>query len=127
MSGRRDRGSASVLTLVMASVLLATAVGAGIIGGAFVAHRQAAAAADLAALTGAVALQRGEDPCAAAVRVAARNQAQVTRCAVTGAEVQLSVAVRPRSPILTAVLGGDPLAARARAGPASDHPAPTSW
>ena len=63
-------------------------------GGVLVAERRAQAAADLAALAGASAAQRGEDACGAASRMAALNAARIASCAVDGAggrEVVVSV------------------------------------
>jgi secretion/DNA translocation related TadE-like protein len=77
------------------------------------AHRRAQAAADLAALAGAGALQAGRDSCVAAADVAGRNHARLTGCVIDGDDVVVEVAVpAPR------VLGSVPdLPARARAGP----------
>jgi secretion/DNA translocation related TadE-like protein len=76
------------------------------------AHRRAQAAADLASLAGASALQRGPDPCAEAARIAGRQGAGVTRCVVDGLAVVVATAV-----LLPPVLGGAEVPARARAGP----------
>lgn len=119
MTGRvSQRGSATVWTLV-ACVLLGLAATGGAVGGAvLVAHREAGAAADLAALAGAAALQEGREGCAAAGTVAVANDARLVSCAVAGAEVR--VVVRSGVEALGHLLDVD---ARARAGPA---PAPAS-
>ena len=77
-------------------------------------HRVAQSAADLAALAGAAALQRGDDGCAAAGSVAAANGARLAGCHTEGSDVVVRTVVDgPRW------LGqpGD-LEAEARAGPA---------
>ena len=56
-------------------------------------HRRAQAAADLAALSGAAALQRGRDACIEVDRVAEANAAIVTSCWVEGEDVSVSVRV----------------------------------
>jgi secretion/DNA translocation related TadE-like protein len=78
------------------------------------AHRQAQAAADLASLAGAAALQRGADPCASASAIAGRQRATVSACRADGSALSVTAAVR-----LPRMLGGGQVLARARAGPAS--------
>ena len=97
MSVRRRRDEAGVVTstvLVVASALAVLAV-VGVTGGqVLVAHRQAGSAADLGALAGAVALQRGEDACAAARRLVTRSDgARVRTCHVSAERVRLTVTV----------------------------------
>jgi secretion/DNA translocation related TadE-like protein len=80
----RDRGSATVY----AAFALVALTALGVIVSGFTAlasakHR-AAGAADLAALAGAQALQRGADPCASAADLAVRNGAVLAGCAVAG-------------------------------------------
>lgn len=111
---RGQRGAATVLGVALLGVLLLVAAALGTVGAVFAAHRSAQAAADLAALAGAGALQQGADACFAAARVAGDNGAQAVRCTVTGAEVEVEALVRgPRW------LGrsADPVGV-ARAGPA---------
>jgi secretion/DNA translocation related TadE-like protein len=109
-----ERGSASVLALPLLGALAVTTVLLGLVAGAVVAQRQAAAAADLAALAGAAALQAGGDGCAEAAAVTVRNGAEVVSCLVAGAELRVTVRAE------TAALFGRSLtvSARARAGPA---------
>jgi secretion/DNA translocation related TadE-like protein len=112
-SRRTDRGSASVMVLALAGVLLLLGAALGVVAAMVAAHRTAQAAADLAALAGARTLADGGDPCAAAGAIATANGAAVTGCAVEGRDVRVQVLVTgPRW------LGqeGD-LAAEARAGP----------
>lgn len=111
-----DRGAATILVVAMAGVLLMTGAATGVVGAIVVAHRQAQAAADLAALAGAAALSgTAGDPCGAAAEVARANGGELRACTVGGAEVLVEVVVTgPRW------LGQDrDLVGAARAGPAS--------
>ena len=110
---RNESGAATLLAVAMAGVLLLLGAALGVVQAMVVAHRQAQAAADLAALAGAAALARGEDGCLRAAAVADANGASVTSCAPSGAEVRVTVTVRgPRW------LGqAADLTASARAGP----------
>lgn len=124
----RERGSASVLALVMVSVLVTVALVAGGLSGLLAGQRRAAAAADLAALAGAEAAGPGGGgsglgggACEQADAIAAANQARLTSCAIDGPEVTVSVDVDVR------LLAGVEVAVRgeARAGPsASGAPGP---
>ena len=109
----RDRGAASLLAVSLVGVLLMVGVALGVLAAVVNAHRTAQAAADLAALAAAVALQHGEEACPAGGRVAAANGARLTGCQVTGDEVLVEATVRgPR----WFGLAADPVG-RARAGP----------
>jgi secretion/DNA translocation related TadE-like protein len=116
MTARRrhdERGAATMLALTLLGALVSVAVALAPLGGALVASRRAAAAADLAALAGASALQQGRDACAAAARVAAANDARVAACAVRADDVRLRVVVDAGR-----VLGRSlEVSGRARAGP----------
>ncbi|QIX28882.1 flp pilus-assembly TadE/G-like family protein [Nocardioides sp. JQ2195] len=57
------------------------------------AHRRAQSGADLAALAGAGTLQRGDEACAAAGRVATANAAVLVTCRVIGEDVMVEVRV----------------------------------
>ena len=113
-----ERGSGTVLVLVIIAVLLAMAVCAGGLIQAQAAAGRSRAAADLAALGGATALSSivaPGDPCEAASRVARVNGAEVTTCSVTGEDVVVEVSVEAR------VLGvSRPAVSSARAGPVDD-------
>lgn len=119
----RERGSASVLALVMVSVLVTVALVAGGLSGLLAGQRRAAAAADLAALAGAEAAGPGGGggpglgggACEQADAIAAANQARLTSCAIDGPEVTVSVDVDVR------LLAGVEVAVRgeARAGPSA--------
>ncbi len=101
--------------LVLVALLLAFQ------GGVVVAQRRVQAAADLAALAGAGALQQGRDGCAAAAVLAARNGARVRMCRISGTEgreVRLRLVREGPSLFGRAV----DLEASARAGPAAAIP-----
>ena len=108
-----ERGATTVLVVAFLGLLLLVGAALGVVGAMVRAHRAAQSAADLAALAGAVALARGEDPCSAAASVAGANGATVIDCRPDGSDVRVSVEVEgPRWLGQTA-----DLAAEARAGP----------
>jgi secretion/DNA translocation related TadE-like protein len=111
--GRED-GSATVLVTPLLGVLTVVTVLLGVVGGALATLRRAESAADLAALAGAAAAVRGDDGCAAAARVAARNQVDLGSCVAVGTEVRVVVTTRT-APLLGRTFD---VRARARAGPA---------
>ena len=107
---RGDVGSATVLVVAMAGVLLFVMVALAAVGGLVTAQRRAQSAADLTALAAAA----GEtDACAEAHRTATANGAALDSCAVDGEEVRVVVSVDgPTMP------GRDVrVTAEARAGP----------
>lgn len=109
---RGERGVAMVVALGLLAVLVfVAAVSLGTVS-IVLTHRRAQAAADLAALAGAAALQRGEDPCLAAARIARRHDSALGHCLVEGPTLAVTTTVA-----LPSVLGGRPVPARARAGP----------
>jgi secretion/DNA translocation related TadE-like protein len=109
-----ERGSASVLVLTVFAALAVGTVLLAVVAGAVVAQRRAAAAADLAALAGAAALQRGADGCAAAAGVSRRNGAELLACRASGDVVQVTVGAE-----LPVRFGRRlTVSAQARAGPA---------
>ena len=109
----QERGAATLLAVSFLGVLVLVGSALAVVGGMVVAHREAQSAADLAALAGASAVTDGEEPCPAAARLAADNDARLQECTVDGPEVTVEVTVAgPRW------LGQThDLAARARAGP----------
>ncbi len=110
-----ERGAASVLGLAVTGVLVSLLLGLAVVAAAVEAGHRAAAAADLAALAGAQAVQRGRDGCAAAHPVARANGATVTRCRRAGDDVEVHVAARV---VPVAGLRALPrVVRRARAGP----------
>ena len=94
-----DRGAATTAAVACLGLLLVVGLALGEVGAWFAAHRQARAAADLAALAGAGALTgvpagaAGLDPCVAAAEVARRNGAEVTSCRAVGSAVEVVVSV----------------------------------
>lgn len=107
---RSERGSGTVLAVVILGVIVALVAVIVVVGGASVAHRRAAAAADLAALgaaDAAVGRVAGE-PCAVARALAHANGAALSDCEVVG------VVVRVRARVAYAGLD---TSASARAGP----------
>ncbi|HEX6247921.1 MAG TPA: Rv3654c family TadE-like protein [Nocardioidaceae bacterium] len=116
---RDDRGSAAVIVVGLAGVLVVFALAGATVGGLLVGQRRAAAAADLAALAAAEALASpagsspSGSPCAAAAAVAEANHADLHGCLTEGREVTVSVTVRVRGP---AGASWD-VPGRARAGP----------
>ena len=74
---RDDRGAASLLVVACVALLLLIGCALGVVAAMVRAHRAAQSAADLAALAGAAAHQRGESACAAAGSVATANGASV--------------------------------------------------
>lgn len=110
-----ERGSASLLVIALLGLLMFLGAAMSFVAGVVADHRAAQSAADLSALAGAQALQRGQDPCAAANRIAAANGASVRSCDVSGEEVVVDVTVEARS-----YAGYSPeVTGRARAGPIS--------
>lgn len=122
----RDRGSATVLALVLVGVLTVAALAVAAVGGLLVGQRRAAAAADLAALAAAAELSATaggttRTACDAARRLGHVNGARLTRCeaglpslreAAAGRDVRVEVVVD------VTLLGHRwPVAGSARAGP----------
>ena len=113
--GRRaahQRGNAAVLVVGLTGVLVTVTVLVAVVGGVVADQRRVEAAADLAALAGAGAVQAGRDGCAAARLVADRNGGDLRRCAVDGDVVTVEVGRDSQ-----VVLGRLALVGRARAGP----------
>jgi secretion/DNA translocation related TadE-like protein len=110
---RDERGTATILAVSLASVLMLLGLAAAWVGAVVAEHRAAQSAADLAALAGAQAIQAGQSPCVAVGHVARANAAQATRCSVVGADVWVTVQVHA-----PALLGRSPtVTGRAHAGP----------
>lgn len=111
---RDEHGAGAVSGLLWIGILLALGMACVLAVGVITTHRRAQAAVDLAALAGAQAHQRGEDPCGAAAGVAARNGARLGDCHLSGADILVIVSVDA-----PAILGDRfTMRARARAGPA---------
>lgn len=115
---RGERGSATLFAMSLVGLLVLVGAALGVVAAMVHAHRLAQSAADLAALAGARALADGEDPCAAAARIATANGAAVDACAVAAADVRVTVTVTGPH-----WLGqSHDLSAEARAGPHSASP-----
>ena len=110
---RDERGSASLLVVTAAGVLVLVALALAAVAGMVGAHRTAQSAADLAALAGAGAVAHGRDGCAAAGSLAAANGATLVSCEVEADDVR--VEVRVRGPEWRG--SGRDFTATARAGP----------
>ncbi|WP_431901545.1 Rv3654c family TadE-like protein [Nonomuraea sp. bgisy101] len=120
----RERGSATLWCVALSAVLFTVAMAFALVGMVRVAHHRAQSAADLSALAAARwALASPEKACAQASRLAARNGAELVRCALTEATVDVTVSVGLSLP----GVGERTVHARARAGPAIATPGlPTS-
>jgi secretion/DNA translocation related TadE-like protein len=111
----RERGSGTVHVLVVMTLLSTVAGTTALVGAAISVRHRAETAADLAALSGASALQRGTPGCSAAGVVARANGAELADCTVNGVMVNVTVRLRPQGPLarLPAATAG------AQAGPAA--------
>jgi secretion/DNA translocation related TadE-like protein len=81
---RDERGFAAPVSVTLAGLLVVVTVLASAMGRLLVDQRRAAAAADLAALAAASAVQLGGHPCEAARTSAESNGARLVRCEVDG-------------------------------------------
>jgi secretion/DNA translocation related TadE-like protein len=86
-----------------------------------VAVHRARAAADLAALSGAVAWSAGEDGCAAARTIARANGTSLADCDQVGDQIDFVITVRVDREVPPMMLPGLPrtVSAKAHAGPVS--------
>lgn len=109
---RSQRGVATPLVVVLTAVLMVVTFTITGMGRLLVDQRKVAAAADLAALAGAVAVQHQRPGCEEARSVAARNGATLRTCTVDGETIRVE-AVRPSTLLRHEVR----LRATARAGP----------
>jgi secretion/DNA translocation related TadE-like protein len=108
-----QRGSATVLVVAFAGVLMLLGAALGVVAAMVHAHRVAQSGADLAALAGAHSLALGRDGCAESAEIARANGVRLTTCRATGTVVTVSVeAAGPHWLGQTA-----DLSAEARAGP----------
>jgi secretion/DNA translocation related TadE-like protein len=80
----RERGSVSLFVVACLGLLLLVGAALGVVAALVRAHRQAQAAADLAALAVASAVARGPDPCAAGGSIAEANGGRLTSCRLAG-------------------------------------------
>lgn len=110
---RGERGVAASFVVVLAGVLVLVTVGATMLGRVLVEQRRVAAAADFAALAGAVAMQEQGEACAAAAETAGANGAELAACQVMGDRVKVTAA----GPALTLLGRVIVVTAEAQAGP----------
>jgi len=103
MGGRNgdQEGSATIWVMVVSALLGIVAMAAFVMSTGFVAHRKAAAAADLAALAAATLLaSEPETACTSAESVARANGAKLLWCQIEENSVLVLVEVNPSSPWL---------------------------
>lgn len=120
---RDERGSGTMLMVGAMIVITVLAFVGTTVAGYAVAVHQARAAADLAALSGAVARSDGTDGCAAAKAIARANRATMTDCDVVGDQLDFVITVQVRQDV-PPLMPGLPrsVAAKAHAGPVSSPP-----
>lgn len=112
---RGEAGSASAGAVAWIGVITALAIACMLAVAVVTTHRRSQAAADLAALAGAQAAQRGEDGCRAAAINAERNRARIRDCVPIGADLLVTVVAVPPEVFGRALQ----VPARARAGPST--------
>jgi secretion/DNA translocation related TadE-like protein len=118
---RCELGSATVLMVGIMAVVVALSSAALVIAGYAVGYHRARSAADLSALSGAAAFQRGREPCAQAVRTARQNGARTVSCNQVGDAVNFVVTVRVSVIVKTRIHQlPSTVAAEAHAGPVND-------
>ena len=109
-----ESGTATVLALSLASVLMLVGLAGAWTAGVVVSLRRAQSAADLSALAGAQAAQRGLPACVAAGATAVANGVTLATCVASDTDIWVSVAVPGPS-----LVGRTPqLVGEAHAGPA---------
>lgn len=109
-----QRGSATVLGIAIAGLLVMAALVGATCAALLVGHRRAAAGADLAALAGAASLQAGRSGCGRAAVLADANDVRLVRCEASRDVVTVEVA----TDVTTAFGSTWTVRSRARAGPA---------
>jgi len=119
----RERGSTTLLAVVMAAVAVLAALSVGWWVGVVGLRHRAGVAADLSALAGAQAWVTGQQPCPAAGDLARENGAVLVGCAALDEGVWTRVSVRTDVVLLGR---GVPITVEreAWAGPARPAPAP---
>ena len=88
-----DRGSVSLFLVACLGLLLMVGAALGVVAALVRAHRQAQAAADLAALAVASAVARQPDPCTAGAAIARATGARLVSCVRTGRTSTVRVVV----------------------------------
>ncbi|MDV6262556.1 flp pilus-assembly TadE/G-like family protein [Rhodococcus yunnanensis] len=111
---RDDEGGATVLAALAMSALIAVVVMVMHVGSAVGARHQAQSAADLAALAGAGALDRGVvDACESARALSVRMGTELRECTIDDWDVIVTVG----QPVFLGRFGMSDATASARAGP----------
>ena len=107
MSSASERGSATVLTLALVSVLLLGGFVVAAMTQLTLTRQQLATAADLAAIAAATSLV---DPCTSAQRVTEAHGVRLVRCAEEGADwrIEVSAPIGAVAGRLMAFLGRGP-------------------
>ena len=88
---RGQQGSATVLVVAAAGLMLFVAAALGVVAAMVRAHRVAQSGADLAALAGARGLSLGRDGCGEARAIASANATRLTSCRTAGRVVEVTV------------------------------------
>ncbi len=106
-----EEGSATIWAVGFISLLVALAVGIGLLGGVLAAKARAQSGADFAALAAAQAYFYGtnSDPCDLATQVAQENKVALDSCVLNNRDVRVAVKVK--------TVFNWQLQVRARAGP----------
>ena len=91
---RPERGSATLLGVVLLAAVVAASLVASAVASVVEVRHRAGAAADLAAVAAAEAWVRGRPACSVADAVVSRNGARLIGCRMEGAAVAVSVEVR---------------------------------
>ncbi|MQY05480.1 Rv3654c family TadE-like protein [Actinomadura macrotermitis] len=122
MIQRKDAGAGTVLVVAFLGAVWLAGVAAMAVGGVRAARQRGDAAADLAALAGAQRVAEGSAvACRRAGEIAAASRGRLSRCAVRGRDVEVSVSVDARVPLGVAEVR---IVSRARAGPAAPEGVP---
>jgi secretion/DNA translocation related TadE-like protein len=91
---RPERGSATLLGVVLLAVVVLASLVASVVASAIDVRHRAGAAADLAAVAAAEAWVQGKSACSVADTVVRRNRGRLLGCRVDAAAVAVSVEVR---------------------------------
>ncbi|MFC7623248.1 Rv3654c family TadE-like protein [Microlunatus sp. GCM10028923] len=120
---RDERGSGTMLMVGVMIVITVLAFVGTCVAGYAVAVHQARAAADLAALSGAVARTDGGDGCATATSIARANRTTMTTCDVVGDQLDFVITIQVRRDVPPLWPGlPESVSAKAHAGPVSSPP-----
>jgi secretion/DNA translocation related TadE-like protein len=113
-----QRGSGTLLIMLVVVVLLALAASFSVVGQYLVAGQRARAAADLAALAGAQSYGTGADGCAAAQQYATANGQRMADCSIVGdpTDFVLTVTITAPVPVRSQILP-DTITVESHAGP----------